>query len=356
MSCIMDLTRCGFQFEPRDDQIVHLYLLNKVRGTPLPCQGLIQDCDIYGDQEPWQIWDRLGGPTYNNNDFLYVFSCLKRRTAGGSTFKRNVGSSGGTWRGEDTGKKFEVQGIGWTQKRFSYRNKKNKCENGCWLMQEYCLDESEGTVVCRIKKNHKKRKGEDGADGFGSKRARRDEQVIGVEEGVQVVSVPAVAAADEQMEDVEFANYLGSQLQDEQVVSVAADQGQRSTIASEQVPATEEEIDELEFAEFLAELQDDEEEEVKEVELAEYEAAMLPVEEQRTALSTEDVELANYVTAQLQDDKVVSVAAAEEQRTAFSMEEIELANDVAAQLQDDQDLADYIRYQFLQNHEDRFTV
>ncbi|XP_050211347.1 NAC domain-containing protein 6-like [Mercurialis annua] len=311
MSRIMELHLCGFQFEPRDDQIVHLYLLNKLCGTPLPCQGLIQDCDVYGDQEPWQIWDKLGGPTYNN-DFLYVFSPLKRRAAGGSTFKRNVGSSGGTWHGEDTGKKFKVQGIGWTQKRFSYRNKKNECENGCWLMQEYCLDQSEETVVCRIKKNHKKRKDEDRADVFGSKRARSDEQVIGVQ------AVP-VAAAEEQktaasMEDVEFANYVTAQLQDDEVVSVPAAEEQRSTTASEQVPvtaATEEEIEQLEFAEFLAELQDDE---------------------------------------------VVSVPAAEEQVTAFCMEEIELANDMAAQLQDDEDLADYIRYQFLQNHEDRFTV
>ncbi|EEF31406.1 transcription factor, putative [Ricinus communis] len=167
----------GYRFDPTDQELVLHYLLNRVARKPLSCQYFISEIDIYGDMEPWQIWDSLGKA---DNDVLYVFTPLKKRAANGSTILRRIGSNGGSWHGEDSGKEFKLNGVKWTQKRFRYENRKCKPHDGAWLMQEYSLDQSlvnkikekrnddnEIIVLCRIKKNErikKSRQSEGGGD------------------------------------------------------------------------------------------------------------------------------------------------------------------------------------------------
>ncbi|CAI0441970.1 unnamed protein product [Linum tenue] len=183
----------GFRFLPTDEELVVGYLLSKLIGLPPPHSGdYVNDCNIYGDLEPWEIWQKFrGGEQEDDNDGggderkndLYFFTPLKKRSATGTNIDRSVGTNGGSWHGEDSGKESQTPDglVSWTVKRFSYRPKKSKGgqkENGpgptSWIMHEYCLldrpipflglDAAAATrlVVCRIRKkedsNSRKRK------------------------------------------------------------------------------------------------------------------------------------------------------------------------------------------------------
>ncbi|CAI0410312.1 unnamed protein product [Linum tenue] len=178
----------GFRFLPTDEELVVDYLLSKLIGFPLPSDDYVKDCNLYGDLEPWDIWKQYfrGGAheeeeeeeeeDEKKND-LYFFTPLKKRTATGQRIDRSVGSNGGAWHGEDTGKESQTLdgAVSWTQKRFTYRAKKSKggqTSSCCcsWIMHEYCLlpipalglDSAAASklALCRIRKkeNSKKRK------------------------------------------------------------------------------------------------------------------------------------------------------------------------------------------------------
>ncbi|CAI0625525.1 unnamed protein product [Linum tenue] len=180
----------GFRFLPTDEELVVNYLLSKLIGVPPPSDDYVNDCDLYGDLEPWEIWHKFRGlgceeEEEADND-LYFVTPFKKRTATGLRIDRSVGSNGGTWHGEDSGKEAQTPDglVSWTLKRFSYRPKKSKGEkNGLgpttsWIMHEYCLldrpipflglDSAAATrlAVCRIRKkqdsNSKKRKNDKG--------------------------------------------------------------------------------------------------------------------------------------------------------------------------------------------------
>lgn len=197
----------GFKFNPTDEELVGYYLFYRVNQNPLANQFIIQDCDVYGEKEPWQIWESLGGATCNDDGFLYVFSLLKKEKGsdGGCDYNWNVGSSGGTWHGVGRGKSLRSGEISWTQKTFSYWNEKNKAEYGCWLMQEYSLDylgnNDNKIVLCRIKNNHKKRKSaeSDEEDGI----VGDDQREMGFKRS-KVDAVPAPEKIKEKVEDSLF--------------------------------------------------------------------------------------------------------------------------------------------------------
>ncbi|KAJ4835764.1 hypothetical protein Tsubulata_005140 [Turnera subulata] len=174
----------GYKFMPTNEQLVGHYLYRKIMGTMSLMDGLIVgECDLYGEEEPWEIWQRLGA---RDQDDLYLFTKLRSVCSGGSQKIRKVGRDGGNWHGEKTGKPFAVEG-GMTgyYKRFVYRNPKSGQHNDSWLMMEYSLTvegHNSDYVLCRIRKKAGTNKGStfDSDEGSGaesssslSKRKRR---------------------------------------------------------------------------------------------------------------------------------------------------------------------------------------
>lgn len=150
----------GFKFRPTDAELVGYYLINKILKKPVLYDGLIiKNCDIYGQEEPWDTWNRF---EVDDDDGLYFFTRLKRKTPNGSRIDRKVGShqSTGTWHGENSGFQFQIKikvngtknaCITACKKRFSYRNPKSD-QHGRWIMNEYSCSLSDDIVVCHLRK------------------------------------------------------------------------------------------------------------------------------------------------------------------------------------------------------------
>lgn len=153
----------GFKFRPSDQELIEHYLYSKVFELPIPCD-IVRECDLYGSQEPWEIWESFGGPGLNADEDLYFFTRLKKKTSKGSRICRIIGS--GAWQGEDAGSQIvsPCQVVIGLKKRYRYENKGCR-DSGCWIMHEYSLDSSvlgqkkdTDYVLCRIRKNHGKEK------------------------------------------------------------------------------------------------------------------------------------------------------------------------------------------------------
>ncbi|KAG6737727.1 hypothetical protein POTOM_059257 [Populus tomentosa] len=164
----------GFRFNPTEAELACHYLYNKVMGLPLSCPYIIQDYDLYGHEEPWQIWENFGeynnttsddedddeveaGPSPQND--LFFFTNLRKINPGlkSSKFDRGVGSNGGRWHGDDV-HSFHSKGITWNRRRYCYKNPNIGTPDASWIMLEYSLDDSlmqnvpHYTVLCRIRK------------------------------------------------------------------------------------------------------------------------------------------------------------------------------------------------------------
>ncbi|OMO72171.1 No apical meristem (NAM) protein [Corchorus capsularis] len=122
--------------------------------------NMVQECDLYGHKEPWEIWDMFGGATHNQED-VYFFTQLKKKSCNGSRINRSVGS--GTWKGEDSGKeikdpRYSPTPLGF-RKRFRYEDG-NPEQIGRWILHEYRLSDSlikndMDYVLCRLRKNER---------------------------------------------------------------------------------------------------------------------------------------------------------------------------------------------------------
>lgn len=135
-------------FKPTDVELLQLFLYNKVHGKPLPNYGPILEYDLFGDKNPWEIWDEFGGShSYDGRD-LYFFTLLKRkRKFANSTGSRSVRTIGlGSWEGEDSGKTIvannrnQPQPLG-TRKRYRFE-KSGTDQDGRWILHEFSLDAS----------------------------------------------------------------------------------------------------------------------------------------------------------------------------------------------------------------------
>ncbi|GFY89639.1 hypothetical protein Acr_06g0015790 [Actinidia rufa] len=84
----------GFRFNPKDQEIIYL-LLRKANGNPLPVdEGLIQERELFGKEEPWEIFGQGMEKT------CYFFTRLKKKSKrNGCNFVRTAGK--GTWKGQD---------------------------------------------------------------------------------------------------------------------------------------------------------------------------------------------------------------------------------------------------------------
>ncbi|KAJ4721112.1 putative NAC domain-containing protein [Melia azedarach] len=152
----------GYRFMPSDEELVEYYLYQKVSGIPIPfVDYVVKECDIY-DDEPGKIWNSYGGNLLKDDEDLYFFTKLKKRTPKGSRIDRKVGLDGGAWQGEDAPTEIvssKTQRLIGSKKRFRYE-KEGSDDNGCWIMHEYTLhaslmgkNQSTNCVLCRIRKN-----------------------------------------------------------------------------------------------------------------------------------------------------------------------------------------------------------
>ncbi|KAL6217747.1 hypothetical protein ACLB2K_010964 [Fragaria x ananassa] len=160
----------GFKFLPTDQELLGYYLLNKVLGKPFKYDSRVMiELNLY-KAEPWDLWNRFGGPRLNQGEDLYIFTELKKVSNNGSNVARTTGS--GTWKGDTSGSEVYVsednKKILGSWKRFHYKpNEPN--ENGSWIMVEYKLDDSlipksfkgSDLVLCRIRKDRKRKLIED---------------------------------------------------------------------------------------------------------------------------------------------------------------------------------------------------
>ncbi|KAL6144155.1 hypothetical protein ACLB2K_054850 [Fragaria x ananassa] len=153
----------GMRFCPMEDELLLSYLKPMLSGQNVPGRNkVVFDCDLYGQQEPWEIWEAY--KTKRPNDLrlhkdLYFFTQHKKMKSTDKRIRRTVGS--GTWKGNDSGNPVKSSGreIG-LKKRFTYENKKSK-HHGCWILHEFYLDRSlrdkkekvKDYVLCLLRKN-----------------------------------------------------------------------------------------------------------------------------------------------------------------------------------------------------------
>ncbi|KAH7557455.1 hypothetical protein JRO89_XS11G0159100 [Xanthoceras sorbifolium] len=142
----------GVRFHPTDTELVGFYLYNKiVAPTLLSGNNWVRDCDLYGLQEPSDIWRLFGGDDglIDDDRALYFFTKLKKKSSNGYRICRRVAS--GTWAGEDSGEKIEALNVFGFKKRFRYENAKSP-QDRAWIMHEFTIGSNE-MVLCRLKKN-----------------------------------------------------------------------------------------------------------------------------------------------------------------------------------------------------------
>ena len=169
-----------------DDELVLFYLKPMLNGQKVPGRGrVVFDCDLYGHQEPWEIWETYKTRRPNDlrlNKDLYFFTQHKKLSRTDSRVRRTVGS--GTWKGEDSGKlvsSVETGRVVGLKKRYSYKNEAS-VHHGCWIMYEFeVLDRSQlidkkrnknDYVLCLLRKNgepHSEKK----------RKQRQEEEIIG---------------------------------------------------------------------------------------------------------------------------------------------------------------------------------
>ncbi|CAN0889189.1 hypothetical protein LINGRAHAP2_LOCUS16042 [Linum grandiflorum] len=149
----------GAKFMPTDSELVEHFLYNYIHGILSLTQCYpVQECDLYGDKEPWELWkDHQINSHSEPLDTVYLFTNLKRKKA---NFERRIGNAGGTWHGETAGKtgipefRGRVDGLMCAvQKRtFTYWNKQLGSEHGKWKLCEFRIGNLD-TVVCRLWNN-----------------------------------------------------------------------------------------------------------------------------------------------------------------------------------------------------------
>ncbi|KAF3434431.1 hypothetical protein FNV43_RR25534 [Rhamnella rubrinervis] len=146
----------GFRFVPSDEELV-TYLREKVYGggEARSDRVVLAECDIYGDKEPWEIWDENGGLMVNikAGEDLYLFTKLKKASVNGPNFSRRVGY--GTWSGANS---VSVAGGVAHKKHFTYENNGCTMHHGEWIMHEYSLvDGGVEYVLCRLRRKINKK-------------------------------------------------------------------------------------------------------------------------------------------------------------------------------------------------------
>ncbi|KAJ0013883.1 hypothetical protein Pint_20404 [Pistacia integerrima] len=142
----------GYRFKPKEDELVKFFLQRRVRGEPLPWSP-IMECNLYGNQAPWEIFDQSNGQK--------VWYCFTKLNNTGKSKKRvSRTGGGGTWRGEKSGVEIvdsETNRIIGVQKTFVFKIKGVTDKLVSWIMHEFSVVEKKGDdiVLCKLKKKTK---------------------------------------------------------------------------------------------------------------------------------------------------------------------------------------------------------
>ncbi|XP_024175433.1 NAC domain-containing protein 83-like [Rosa chinensis] len=154
----------GERFCPMEDELVLFYLKPMLSGEMVPGRNrVVFDCDLYGHQEPWEIWEAYKTRRPNDlrlNKDIYFFTQHKTMSSTDTRIHRTVGN--GTWKGDDSGKpvkSLETSRVVGLKKRLTYKNQASE-HNGCWILYEFYLDPSlrdkkqkvEDYVLCLLRK------------------------------------------------------------------------------------------------------------------------------------------------------------------------------------------------------------
>ena len=125
-------------FNPTDEELIQRFLSKKANRQPLPNDAAnnIHECDLYGEKNPWEIWEAFGG---GNRRELYFFSIKKRKASG---LVRTIGL--GSWEAENKGRAILTK---WTRQRIGTKkclrfDKSGTNHDGAWIMHEYSLHKS----------------------------------------------------------------------------------------------------------------------------------------------------------------------------------------------------------------------
>ncbi|KAL6176328.1 hypothetical protein ACLB2K_052962 [Fragaria x ananassa] len=148
-----------------DDELLFHYLKPMVNGQMVPEKDpLFCESDLYGNLEPWQIWQEFESRHVNDlrkNKDMYFFTQNKKL---GSRIYRKVGT--GSWKGQGAGNpvylldhnaKPTTTLLG-LRKTYTYVNR-NSAHHGHWVMYEFQLDSSQITqltndcVLCMLRNN-----------------------------------------------------------------------------------------------------------------------------------------------------------------------------------------------------------
>ncbi|XP_050378437.1 NAC domain-containing protein 14-like [Argentina anserina] len=198
----------GQRFDPMEEELLLCYLKPKVNGQEVPGNdSLICDFDLYGDKEPWQIWEMFQSKhTYDlrKRRDMYFFTQKKKMRATASRSCRKVWA--GSWKGQIRAQHIYLldQNLSPTstllgfKKTYTYTYPKNSSvRHGSWTMYEYELDKSQllpnkqaDYVLCLLR-NH---------DGLKRKRIQVEEVVEEAcaeqDDGGSHLSDPALAVDD----------------------------------------------------------------------------------------------------------------------------------------------------------------
>ncbi|TXG62837.1 hypothetical protein EZV62_009831 [Acer yangbiense] len=209
----------GYRFQPTDEELVTYFLFNKIFAeTDDPFSDIekfsVREGDLYGSQDPCDIWNLYGGDNLEDGKPLYLFTRLKKVSSNGSRISRRVGS--GTWAGEDSGDTITSQNyVVGVKKRFRYENKKSP-DNGAWIMHEFAVDPTllrqhqkpDDIVLCRMKKNPVAEK----------KKKRKLQQVLNSESCMSskrsklVEPQPVPISVQQYQQQAEFNSHTGSNI------------------------------------------------------------------------------------------------------------------------------------------------
>ncbi|XP_030959394.1 NAC domain-containing protein 41-like [Quercus lobata] len=91
----------GFVFDPLDEVLVIHYLHPKATEiSDCKCPEVIPERDLYGTEEPWQIWEKMekANNCIRNKEEMFFFTRLKRVSSKSNRCKRNIGK--GCWKGD----------------------------------------------------------------------------------------------------------------------------------------------------------------------------------------------------------------------------------------------------------------
>ncbi|XP_017984359.1 PREDICTED: NAC domain-containing protein 101 [Theobroma cacao] len=150
----------GLRFQPSDAMLLG-YLFSKITGKSRLHldQQVIKDFNLYGEKEPWEIWELYGGDNLRSGEDLYFFTQSKKKTQNSSKMNRLIGT--GTWMITGpaeaiTYSQLSAQPLGF-KKRFRYKGEVAQ-QVSQWIMFEYSLDTNLVSmndcnyVLCRLKK------------------------------------------------------------------------------------------------------------------------------------------------------------------------------------------------------------